>query len=320
MNTPQSLTELLALSQLSLRAYSVGRRIAAINTADWQAFEQGSLAVTTPLMGHEWLAISLVGDNNQSQGIWWLRLPLDEVNKLSPGQMTLLLEELAATINHNMKHGEAEQRAPMDHCQFAFTPSDEKRAAVVALERVTQQSPLSDDAIAVTNWIKAGASDPSWASFTMQALTDALNNPSLSSNHIAHFLENGPAPVVDQAFKILMHAQLSTGAAAQFASCSHPIAPLLSNQLSALPWHDKTALQTQTVATFQYCPTLFQTDLQLLEWLEALAQSVDTNTFSILTQDLLRIDKTRDMMWAAIRNTSRSDALSNAIGHLFNQR
>ncbi len=319
MQTPNTLTELLALSNLTLRAYSVGRRISQYTQQQWSEIENSIAAVELPLLGHEWLAISLVGDQGDNQGIWWLRLPLDELNKIAPGQMTALLDELAATINHNLKNEQAEHRAPMDHCQFAFTPSDDTKAVVVALEKLAQNSSLSQEAEAVIKWIQNGAPDNQWQAFSIQALTDALFANTLSIDELQSFLSSGPAPVVDQAFKLLMHAPLASADFAQLAGIAHPMAPLLNRQLIELNWSNKAILQTQTVALFQFSPTLIETQSQMAEYLEGLAQTVNPNTFAILTQDLLRITKTRDMMWAVIRNTERSETLSKAIEGLFKE-
>jgi len=311
MNT---LTELLAASHLTARVYDANRKVTLLSSDEFEAFEKGNLVIDTPVLGHQWLAIALVTEQQQNAGIWWVRLPLDELSKLAPNTLTQFLEELAGTINYNMSASSDEQRAPMDHCQFSYTPSDEKRAAVVTLEKLATKQPNSEHAEAAIQWINNGCRDDSWCDLSVQALSDALIGGNLSDEALVTLFQRAPEPVVQQAAQMLQHAQLGEVTRERIAQqSSHSIwANMLASDLSQISDDNVVELGNQFI---HYRPIEASTHLKAI--LESIVDNQSDEAFSIVVQDLIKAPATRAKVWSVIRDPERSEKLSKAIGKLF---
>jgi len=310
----KTLTELLAASQLTARVYDANRKVTLLSDKEFQAFEQGDLAIEAPVLGHQWLAIALITEEQQNAGIWWIRLPLDELSKLAPNTLTLLLEELAGTINHNMSATKEEQRAPMDHCQFSYTPSDEKKAAVVTMEKLATKQPNNEQADAAIQWINGGCTDSSWRTLSVQALSDALIGANLSDSALTTLFKAGPEPVVQQAAQMLQHAQLGEMTRQRIADqADYSIwANMLANDLTQLPSDIVISLGNQFI---HYRPKEAVFFLKAI--LEEIIDKQSHEAFCLVIQDLIKAPATRAQVWAVIRDPERSEALSIAIGKLF---
>ncbi|HPQ26308.1 MAG TPA: DUF3549 family protein [Gammaproteobacteria bacterium] len=126
------LTEFLEQTGAKVVAYDIGRRVGAIERADFLAFEQAIRPYPLPMQRKAWFAlVQITGDDPQNPLIWFLRLSLDEQGLLVQAERDYLFERLLESAQAHSRG--ADPQAFLQDNPYAFTPRDDRMALFHAL-------------------------------------------------------------------------------------------------------------------------------------------------------------------------------------------
>lgn len=132
MHDHLTLQRLFEQTGARLSVYDIGRRVARLDPACFQAFEDATEPYPTPMQRKAWIAMVQHGqDAAQEPRIWFLRLALDERGLLVPAQRDELLARLLESV---LAPGDAAD--PLAHLgdnPYAYTPRDDRMALFHAL-------------------------------------------------------------------------------------------------------------------------------------------------------------------------------------------
>lgn len=121
------LTEFLEQTGAKVVAYDIGRRVGAIERADFLAFEQAIRPYPLPMQRKAWFAlVQITGDDPQNPLIWFLRLSLDEQGLLVQAERDYLFERLLESAQAHSRG--ADPQAFLQDNPYAFTPRDDRMA------------------------------------------------------------------------------------------------------------------------------------------------------------------------------------------------
>lgn len=126
-----TLSEFLAQAGTEFRLFDLGRRLQAIEPADFVAVEASQRPYPWPLQRHAWLAVCYWQTHSPGQPyIWFLKLPLDERGLLNNGAVKYFLAALVEQLGQDLSAPLSdEQQQKLAQTPFTFAPTPEKLAA-----------------------------------------------------------------------------------------------------------------------------------------------------------------------------------------------
>ncbi|ART83484.1 hypothetical protein CBP31_13335 [Oceanisphaera profunda] len=126
-----TLSEFLTQAGTEFRLFDLGRRLQAIEPADFLAIEAQQRPYPWPLQRHAWLAVCYWQTHSPEQPyIWFLKLPLDERGLFNNGAVKYFLAALVEQLGQDLTAPLSdEQQQKLAQTPFTFAPSQEKLAA-----------------------------------------------------------------------------------------------------------------------------------------------------------------------------------------------
>lgn len=341
--------ETSAQTENNIRIFDMGRRIKPIALEQFEQFEQTLIAWPYPLVRSAWFAISFtyIDDNGHNNvNIWFLKFPLDEQGKLILAARDEYIEQFVRLIEQKLNNSDILEKMGQES-PYGFKPSEEKLANINAKLKVELKLEPSEYFNAVLEFLQAGANSDSWQELGYQGIADYC--AFLQDKRYAELeailtktIDSLPNPVLHAFSTCLEHYELSNELqAAIFAranvmqeeevvACLHALAEEKNDGKNAETIQQliKQALQSDFAHKIEVLTVISgrnwnhlkkQPELMKL-YLEALAKNTDgQSTFTILLSDLLFIPGMRESVLNAMRDPQRSEQLSQAIGHFYQE-
>ena len=347
MDTIDTISDLLALSNCQYRIYDIGRKIDKLSKEQFQKIEANQMPYPFPSQGHAFFAIAFWQKQSPTPYLWFVKLPLDERGLINQGArnhfIAIIVEALGSdlSVNPNEKQEELLKANP-----YNFTPAQYKLAALNSLLKVELKQPASIYFEHCQQYFLGQLGWQAWqevgvqgiADFTarlteenQQALVSALPHlPNEVLNPLCCGLENQTlsASLIEA---LINHykTQQATGNSAILASLlralassiTHPYCIEFIEELLAEPLSDELLI---TLAG--RCWLALTDEKRLLTYLESLVSALENNNpaeqlqlFSAIFKDLVAIPTIRPILFQCMRAPQRSNNLAKAIGALFNQ-
>lgn len=353
MTTPPTISELLSLSQSQFRIYDVGRKVDKLTKEEFLKFEESRLPYPYPTQGHAFLAIAFWQKNNTSPYLWFVKLPLDERGLLNQGArdhfVAIIIEALGSdlTVDPTEKQEELLKSNP-----YHFTPSQYKLAFLNSTLKVALKQDPSSHYQEFSKYLSEKDNYDQWHHIGVQGIADFAARLSFDNNRqlltesfeqlpeqvlfpLCAALENVELPValiekiIEKADKELQtvrshelalaaDTKLKTALLRSLATTSHHpyVKSYYEDKLLDLP--QKLSEET-LIAIAGKCWNILSNKNIAMHYLEQLVLHDDDLLFASLFRDLVAIPTLRPILFQCMRDTTRSDRLSKAIGLLFNQ-
>lgn len=347
MEKISSLSDFFDKSHTRYRVFDMGRGVRKLDREQFRQFEAGTLPYPYPLQQQAWLGI--LGWNEEEKKelfIWFLKFPLDETGSLIQATRDDFMGRMMETLGRNIEanqEGEALQDG-MKESPYGFKPKESAMAAFHARATSAMNQPPSRFYDHAQNYFDGDPGYDQWAFVGIQGIADVAARLDRDDNlkRILKALPQLPAPALtalcgfleNEAFDTELAEALQQRLQQELESeeaDSGVIAALLRafsqcpgkglleaavrtalesahardvNLLAAIAARDWEALQEESLAQ-AYCEALAQNDLGHEAFIQIMA-------------DLLFIPGMRPPLLAQLRNPERSQALSDAVGAMFN--
>lgn len=347
MNKIDSLGEFFRQSQTRYRVYDMGRGIRRLTAEQFDRFEAGTLPYPFPLQQHAWLGIVGWNENEPAeQFIWFLKFPLDETGCLIQATRDDFLARMLESLGHNLqasRKGEALQDG-MQESPYGFKPKESTMAAFHAgLTRLLGE-PASRFYAHAKNYLDGEPGYDQWAFVGIQGIADVAARLDEDGNEqrIINALPHLPAPALNALCGFLGNQAIGTRLAEklqqrleQELSAGDGDAAVIAALLGAFSCSQGTglrdaavraALESRHARNIQILAAIAARNWECLQeetlarrYCEALAlNDLGVDAFIQVMADLLFVPGMRPPLLAQLRNPQRSEALSRAVGAMFN--
>ena len=194
-----TLSEFLAQAGTEFRLFDLGRRLQALEPADFIAVEAGQRPYPWPLQRHAWLAVCYWQTHSPDQPyIWFLKLPLDERGLLNNGAVKYFLAALVEQLGQDLTAPLSdEQQQKLAQTPFTFAPAPEKLAAFHARLGLALNTPPSAFYQGALDYL-AAPEQHDWQQLGLQGLAEVaarLQQDAPLSELLARQWPHLPAPV-----------------------------------------------------------------------------------------------------------------------------
>ena len=347
MQAIKTLSDFFRESHTRYRIYDMGRGIRKLSQEQFEQFEAGTQPYPYPLQQHAWLGI--LGWNEQDkaeQFIWFLKFPLDETAHLIQATRDDFMARLIQTLGHNIQAARegGELQDGLGESPYGFKPKESTMAAFHAKALHSLGQPPSRFYDHARDYFAGGPGYDQWAFVGVQGIADVaarleeadnlervlkalpeLPPPALVA--LCGFLENEELPTaLAEVLQLRLNRALSEGtpdlnviaallrAFAQSKGKGLREAAIRS-ALSSPLGHDINVLAAIAARNWEVLadPALAH------DYVEALAvNNLGQDAFTQVMADLLSLPGMRPPLLAQLRNPERSEALSKAVGAMFN--
>lgn len=347
MQAINTLSDFFHKSHTRYRVYDMGRGIRKLSQEQFEQFEAGELPYPFPLQQHAWLGIlGWSEQNREEQFIWFLKFPLDETARLIQATRDDFMGRLMQTIGHNIQavREGAELQDGLNESPYGFKPKESTMAAFHAKALHSLNQPPSRFYDHARSYFAGEPGYDQWAFVGVQGIADVATRLEENDNleqvlkalpqlpppaliALCGFLENEAIPtVLAEALQQRLNRVLAEGTpdfhlvAALLRAFSQSKGKGLRDQairsaLNSQHRHDINLLAAIAARSWESL-----TDEQLAhDYVEALAlNNLGLEAFIQIMADLLYIPGMRSSLLAQLRNPERSEALSKAVGEMFN--
>ncbi len=346
MNTIDTISQLLQLSQCQYRFYDIGRRIEKISKEHFKKIELNQIPYPTPSQGHACVAVTFWQKNSPEPYVWLLKLPLDERGLLNQGARNHFIAIVVEALGSDLTKDPSEQQEELlKNNPYLFAPAQYKLASLNSKIKFDLKHPESDYLADFLSYIKGKHGFENWQAVAVQGITDFVARISCDnvSQLLIKALPSLPKEVLlplcsaleNESYSVdlinaLLH-QLNTQIDSQKTEPNNTdIQQHLLRSLSANCQHVHVRqfinelLQQQRVSAELLitlsgrCWQALSSQEQLMPYLEHLVLIDDTALFNSIFKDLVAIPALRPIVFQCMRSTHRSNALAKAIGALFN--
>ncbi len=326
-----TITELVAASGATLKVFDMGRRIQAMDPRTFQQIEGLRHPYPSPYLKHAWLGLlSCHPTRPEQNGIWFLKLPLDEQNLLEPASRDAFVRYCADRMVSGDQSDQGE--APC-----SFKPDANRMAyfhAVASRDLGAENSRFYGIARA---YLSGDMGWENWQQLGLQGLAEVVAGldrddnqtllaqaigflPSVPLNVVLGFLESqSPGQLLTSAINDRLAAVIKDGATpADLAAFARALSHSQNIQqrrllLQAMLQHHESRSIEVLAAISSRCWADLEGPL-LLVFLEALAcNEQGQDAFIALVGDMMTLPGMRHRMLAAFADESRSDTLNDAI-------
>jgi len=352
MDTIDTITQLLQSSNSQYRFYDVGRKIAKISKEQFEKIEQNQIPYPTPSQGHACIAIAFWQKQSPQPYLWLLKLPLDERGLLNQGArnhfIAIIVEALGADLTQDANE---QQEELLKNNPYLFTPAQYKLAALNSKIKFELKQAPSEYLAPFISYISSDTGWENWQAVGVQgiadfavrineSINDTAKNSLLLSKALPHLpnevllplcsaLENEPLSVeLLDALITLFKAKLNSQEPATekmiqvqqhllrslASSCQHPHV----HQLISLLLQQQTLAADLLITLSGRCWLALENSDNLMAFFEHVIASKEQTLFNNIFKDLVAIPTLRPIVFQCMRAPERSDALSKAIGQLFN--
>ncbi|KPV94939.1 hypothetical protein AN214_02974 [Pseudoalteromonas sp. P1-9] len=338
-HTISSLGELLDNAGTTWRVFDMGRRIQKIDKQTFSQIENNQIPYPFPLQQHAFLAIQFWNSHEtETPYIWFLKMPLDEQSKLVQASRNHFSSMVIEALGNQLT-GNDEAQSQLDNNPYVFTPNANKLAAFNAIIKKELKQSASAYYEHVELYFSGKLGFNEWQQLGLQGIADfsmRLTDP--NQDNLIKALDQLPQPVVNSLAATLEHSAISvTLTEALYVQFENAVKQQNSeniiNYLRMMSNTSATGILERAVAILVTTPTLLNLDVVLtltgrcwhvlenhvVALMDYLASEHDQDVFAGIFADLVAIPSLRPHMLAMIRMQNRSEALSRAIGKLFQQ-
>ena len=339
MTTITSISELLSLSGSQFRVYDVGRKIEKISKDIFNKIELNQLPYPYPTQSHASIAIVFWQKDSSQPFIWFVKIPLDERGLLNQGSRNHYIAIIIEALGKNITETPSEkQEELLKNNPYHFTPAQYKLAALNSIINTELKRNMSEHYTLFTQYISGSLGWENWQNIGVQGINDFASkiNESNNADQLTHSLPFLPEQVIAPLFTALENQKLplslievtlnklqqpdlndnikSSLLRSLSSSCKHPLVTAYISSLLDQP----EALSTNTLILFSGRLWEVMEDTSILfKYFEAIAEKNDKALFSEIFKDLVSIPSLRHQVFEIMRSPQRSDALTQAIGYIF---
>lgn len=344
-NPVPTLSALMESANASWRVYDMGRKIQAISKADFNAIENGQKPYPYPIQKKARFAMVFWSQENKGPEakanpfIWFLQFELDEIGLLKLQQrdhyISLVIKELGSKMLDSTT-----QQSTLDNHPYSFTPDQNRQAAFNAKVKVALKQPASMHYEHVQAYFAGQIDADTWQDLTVQGIADFTARIDQASNE-QDLIKNLPDLSIQTLCAIgatLEHAQIELSLTQALIKMQdqalqdsdneqvlHLLRCLVGSTSKALVLAQLKKLLTSAESTEE---TLFIIiagrfwsyfdDKELLHlFFEKAATNTNKHLFGGLFVDLVAIPSVRNSVLSLLRDPTRPEAISVAIGSVF---
>jgi len=341
MTTISSISELLSLSESQYRIYDVGRKIKKISKEQFNKIELNYQPYPFPIQSNACIAIVFWQKNSKQPFIWFVKLPLDERGLLNQGARNHYIAIIIEALGKNITDAPSEQQEELlKNNPYHFTPAQYKMAAFNSVINLELKRPFGEHYNLFVDYMQGKLSKDNWQKIGIQGINDfaaKIKEPELSSllaNNISALpeqvltplcvaLESHPLPinVIESILQLLnsqaiaQHGEITLSLLRALSSSYDNVK--VQSHINKLLESETLPIDTLVVLSGRFWE-VFSDDKLLLKFFEKTAQQNDIQLFSEIFKDLVSLPSIRANVLSIIRSAERSEALSVAIGHIFN--
>ena len=344
-NPIPTLSALMESANAQWRVYDLGRRIQPISKADFTAVENGQKPYPYPIQKKARFAMVFWDQDEKGPEakanpfIWFLQFELDEIGLLNLQQrdhyISMVIKELGSKVLDS-----SEQQSSLDNHPYSFTPDQNRQAAFNAKVKVALKQPASMHYEHVQAFFAGQIDADKWQELTVQGIADfsaridQANNERDLINHLSDLsvqtlcavgatlehenislnLTNKVIELQDQALaendreQVLNLLRCLTGSPAK-----QIVLAQLKKLLASAESNEETLF---IVIVGRFWP--YFTDKELLHlFFEKAATNTNKQLFGGLFVDLVAVPSVRDHVLSLLRDPTRPEAISVAIGTVF---
>ena len=339
MTTISSISELLSLSGSQFRVYDLGRKIDKISKDTFNKIELNQIPYPYPTQSHACLAIVFWQKNSQQPFIWFIKLPLDERGLLNQGARNHYIAIIIEALGNNITDTPSEkQEELLKNNPYHFTPAQYKLAALNSIVNTELKREMSEHYGLFTQYISGDLGWDNWQNIGVQGINDFASKINESNNAqqltlsftslpvevitpLCTALENQKLPLslIEEILNKLQQSNLDESTKSNVlrslsSSSTHPLVVAYINSLL----ESSEPLSVNTLVLFAgRLWDVFDNTETLLSYFEAIAKHDDVELFTEIFKDLVAIPSLRPKVFEVMRAPERSDALSRAIGYIF---
>lgn len=348
MSTISSISELLKLSGSQYRVFDIGRKIDKMSKETFGKVEANQIPYPFPSQGHAFIAIAFWQKQSTQPYLWFVKIPLDERGLLNlvarDHFIAIIIEALGAELNTVPSE---KQEELLKSNPYHFTPPQYKLAylnSLVSIETNNASSQYYADAL---NYLSGEGDWQNWQSIGVQGLNDfavRLSEDKMQSillealphlpkavlQPLSSALENVKLPVtiidaIITKFTYISSQEESSQATllcfllrSLSSSCQHPHVIQFIDSLLEQPSRHGILSEEMAIVMAGRCWQVFNNEQQIMQFFELLVAQYDIEVFQAIFKDLVAIPALRPLIFQCMRSPQRSQALSKAIGLLFN--
>ena len=355
MNTIDTISQLLQSSNSQFRFYDIGRKIEKISKAEFEKIELNQKPYPTPSQGHACFAIAFWQKQSPQPFLWLLKLPLDERGLLNQGARNHFIAIIIEALGNDLTQDPNEQQEELlKNNPYLFTPTQYKLASLNSKIKFELKQPASEYLSPFITYLSGDLGWDNWQTVGVQGITDYAARIKVANNADGNYcdklikalphlptevlfplcsaLENEEFPfeLVETQLNYLQEQLiLSQDEKHQseivFQTQQHLLRSLASNcQHTRVKTFIKSLLAQPKlppeilITLSGRCWLALDNNESLMSLLEHLVSVNDQALFNSIFKDLVAIPMLRPVVFQCMRSPQRSNALSLAIGKLFN--
>ncbi|BFM06446.1 DUF3549 family protein [Halioxenophilus aromaticivorans] len=323
------------------RYFDLGRRIQKLSKEAFTKADQLATPYPHAYLGHAWLGVVFwTQANKASPMVWSLKLPLDEMGFLAPGERDQFLQQLLLSIGSNIQAAQSGQQlsAVLDNNPYAFSLPQDRQAAFHAKVSAILIRPPSQFFQAAHDYL-ASPNDEAWQNLGIQGLADVTARWQDYQTLLKQGLKQAPAPAFIGFAQLLEHEAINASLCQTLIDRLHcelqtdqPNSNVIAAAIRGMSHSQATGLRRQALiksmalmaepdvevvaAIASRCSAdLADTELGL-QFLELLAKLGHDNFIQVVA-DLMALPELKPSLMQALRHPQRSATLMAAIGALF---
>jgi len=346
MNTIDTISQLLHSSNSQFRIYDIGRKIEKISKEQFEKIELNQIPYPTPSQGHASIAVAFWKKKSAQPYLWLLKFPLDERGLLNQGARNHFIAIIIEALGNNLTQDtNVQQEELLKSNPYLFTPAQYKLATLNSKINFELKYAPSEYLTPFLTYISGENGWDNWQTVGVQGITDFAvrikenTNSEKLINALPHLpievlfplcgaLENEELPIdlIDALLNLLQNSlnvskeddnslQTQQHLLRSLAcNCQHTNVIKFVNLLLA----QKDVTPELLITLSARCWLALATPAQLMIYFEHLVACKDQALFNSIFKDLVAIPTLRPIVFECMRSSDRSNALSQAIGQLFN--
>jgi hypothetical protein len=350
MNTIDTISQLLHASNSQFRIYDIGRKIEKISKEQFEKIEMNQIPYPTPSQGHACIAIAFWQKKSAQPYLWLLKFPLDERGLLNQGTRNHFIAIIIEALGHDLtQEANTQQEELLKSNPYLFTPAKYKLATLNSKINFELKYSPSEYLTPFLTYLSGENGWDNWQIVGVQGITDfaARIQDKTHSQKLINALPHLPTEVLFPLCGALENEVLSVElisalvnrlrislqlakmdeeqAEVLLQTQQHLLRSLASNcQNSLVKEFVNTLLEQETITPellitlSARCWIALANSELLMSYFEHLVRCEEQALFNSIFKDLVAIPTLRPIVFICMRSPERSNALSQAIGQLFN--
>ncbi len=344
MNQIKTIGQFFEQSNTQFRTFDMGRRICKIPSAQFQQFEECTLAYPKPSQRQAWLGIlGWENENKNNHFIWFLKLPLDEKACMVPAGRDDFLHRLLKTVDAKFSDPQQGAQNAMDDNPYGFTPNQERMACFHAKTLKVLGQPPSQYYQRAQSYFAGDLGYEQWSQLGLQGIADIATRLDEDNNaqHVAKSIPQLPVQPFTSLCNFLENEKVNTQITEAIISrineqltAKEPDIQIITSGLRGISYAKAKGLREQLIKSLlnhyvahnievlitiagRAWNDLHSPDLNQ-PYIEALAnEEVGQEIFNHVMSDLLYIPGMRGSLLQVLRNPERSKQVEKATGAMF---